>query len=255
MNNLKKRLRLRKKKRLLNFIEESRSCEETSIKYKVKTESLYNNLLEESIRQAYTLDSKIPRWIRNLSGLSGRKYRYLINNLVENFPNPKYLEIGSWIGSTSCSASYKNKLKIACVDNWSETFENIKKPKDLFLLNINKCLEKETEFKLYEIDFRHLNYKTIGKFNILFVDGPHHKEDHYDVIKISQDALENEYVLIVDDWNWKQVREGTFEAIRDLGLNVKSNIEIKTTQDDLRPLFEGKFTDWHNGYSFFVLKK
>ena len=255
MNNFKKKLRLRRKKKLLNFIDKSRSSEEISIKYNVKSESLYNSLLEESIKHAYTLNSKIPQWIRNLSGLSGRKYRYLINNLVENFPNPKYLEIGSWLGSTACSVSYKNKLKISCVDNWSETFENIRKPKDLFLLNINKCLEKGTEFHLYEIDFRHLDYKAIGKFNIFFVDGPHHKEDHYDVIKISQEALENEYILIVDDWNWKQVREGTLEAINDLGLNIKSNIEVRTTQDDSKPLFDGKYTDWHNGYSFFVLKK
>ena len=255
MNNLKKRLRLKSKKKLLNFIDQSRSTEEISIKYKVNYEGLYNNLIDDSIKKAYSLNSKIPYWIKNLTGLSGRKFRYFINNLIESFPNPKYLEIGSWIGSTSCSASYKNKLKISCVDNWSETFENIKEPRDLFLLNINKCLEKETEFQLYDIDFRHLDYKTIGKFNIFFVDGPHHREDHYDVIKIAQDALESEYILIVDDWNWKQVREGTFEAIKDLKLNIQSNIEIRTTQDDLRPLFEGKFTDWHNGYSFFVLKK
>ena len=45
------------------------------------------------------------------------------------------------------------------------------------------------------------------------------------------------------------------EAINDLGLNIKSNIEVRTTQDDSKPLFDGKYTDWHNGYSFFVLKK
>ena len=32
--------------------------------------------------------------------------------------NPKYLEIGSWAGSTVCSAIYGNKVKALCIDNW-----------------------------------------------------------------------------------------------------------------------------------------
>ena len=70
-----------------------------------------------------------------------------------------------------------------------------------------------------------------------------------------QPALENEYILIVDDWNWKQVREGTLNAINTLNLNVIAQLEIRTTIDDTNAIINGKFSDWHQGYSFFVMKK
>ena len=55
---------------------------------------------------------KIDQWILNIRGLSGRKYRNLINNLISKLKNPSYLEIGSFTGSTACSAAAKNTLKI-----------------------------------------------------------------------------------------------------------------------------------------------
>ena len=57
-----------------------------------------------------------------MDGLSGRKYRSLINSLINKVKNPSYLEIGSWLGSTACSAAFKNKLTITCIDNWSQVF-------------------------------------------------------------------------------------------------------------------------------------
>ena len=57
-----------------------------------------------------------------MEGLSRRKYRSLINNLVQKIKDPRYLEIGTWLGSTACSAAFKNDLKITCIDNWSQIF-------------------------------------------------------------------------------------------------------------------------------------
>ena len=46
---------------------------------------------------------KINDFILNLTGLSGRKFRSMLNNLIEKFESPRYLEVGSWYGSTACS--------------------------------------------------------------------------------------------------------------------------------------------------------
>ena len=54
------------------------------------------------------------------------------------------------------------------------------------------------------------------KHNIYLYDGPHNFEDHFDGVKFVQPALENEYILIVDDWNWNQVRSATFRALEHL---------------------------------------
>ena len=43
---------------------------------------------------------KINDFILNLTGLSGRKFRSMLNNLIEKFESPRYLEVGSWYGST-----------------------------------------------------------------------------------------------------------------------------------------------------------
>ena len=50
--------------------------------------------------------------------------------------------------------------------------------------------------------------------NIYLYDGPHHFEDHFDGIKLVQPALEKKFILIVDDWNWDQVRNGTYFCYR-----------------------------------------
>ena len=67
--------------------------------------------------------------------MSGLKTRHFYNNLL-NFDDARYLEIGSWKGSSVCSAMYNNNAMIICVDNWSE----FGGPKDEFLVNFNKFI-------------------------------------------------------------------------------------------------------------------
>ena len=95
----------------------------------------------------------------------------------------------------------------------------------------------------------------IGKHNIFLFDGPHHFKDHYDAIILAQPALNKKYILIIDDWNWDQVRAGTNSAILDLKLNVISKLEIRTTNDGSSALITGKNSDWHQGCCFFVIEK
>src|SRR5271156_5203500 len=67
-----------------------------------------------------------------IEGMSGRKYRIFINNLVKNVRNPRYLEIGTWAGSTLCSAINGNDVTAVAIDNWSE----FGGPKDRFQANL-----------------------------------------------------------------------------------------------------------------------
>ena len=65
---------------------------------------------------------------------------------------------------------------------------------------------------------------------------------------LAQPALDDQFVLIVDDWNWKDVRQGTFEGIRETGLRMDFTAEIRTTLDDTHASTSGAASDWHNGY-------
>ena len=104
--------------------------EETSIKlYGNFDQNSYSINLKLALFKSLAMDTKISDEIKFMSGMSGRKYRYLINNLVSLISNPRYLEIGSWAGSTVCSALYGNQAKAVCIDNWLkfETEEYVKK--------------------------------------------------------------------------------------------------------------------------------
>jgi hypothetical protein len=94
------------------------------------------NPLSDKVRVAFnstmTGDNKVSAEILNLKGMSGRKYRIFINNLISVIEDPRYLEVGAWMGSTLCSAIYKNKVRALAIDNWSQFggpaaqfFENI----------------------------------------------------------------------------------------------------------------------------------
>ena len=217
-----------------------------------KIESKYKKQVIQSYEKALSYESNIFDWVLKINGMSGKKYRHFINNLIGSFEHSRYLEIGCWKGSTSCSAICNNKIKSYLIDNWSE-FDG---PKDEFILNLEKAqlCSPYSENHFEEIDFRKVNYSNIGKYNVYLFDGPHEEKDQYDALKITQPALDDEFIFICDDWNWPSVRNGTNRAIEDLNLKVILSIEIRTTNDDsCSSGFEN--SDWHNGYLISVLKK
>ena len=255
MDNIKKKHLIKKKKKIISLFNDISSMDETSIKFFGQQTDNFMNSIKISLFESLAKKKTLPEWLTKLSGLSGRKYRVLINNLVKRMKNPKYLEIGSFTGSTACSASFKNNLKITCIDNWSQRFDQNINPEKEFNNNIKKCITPNSNFKVINSDFRKVDFKKIGKFNIFLFDGPHHLEDHIDGISMVQDALENKFILIIDDWNWVQVRDGTFLALDNLKLKIISQLEIRTTHDGSNSLCDGENSDWHQGYSFFVIEK
>lgn len=172
--------------------------------------------------------------------------------MVKLVSKPRYLEIGSWSGSTAASAIYGNELSAICIDNWSQ----FGGPKIKFDENISKAKGDSCKFFFIEDDFRNVNYERL-KFdaNIYLFDGPHSAEDQYDGIRLVMPSLQDEFILIVDDYNWVDVRNGTQRAILDCKLSVISCIEIRTTTDDTHPRMKMQNSDWHNGYFIAHVKK
>ena len=240
-------------------------AEETSILIEGNfDQNIYSKNLKLSLFKSLAMNTKISDEIKFMSGMSGKKYRYLINNLISLINDARYLEIGCWAGSTVCSALYGNQAKAVCIDNWLkfDTEEKVRKAfntkdqKKEFETNTKKVITDKIDFKFIESDFRKVNYKQLGKFNVYCYDALHHEKDQYDGIVIAQPALDDIFILIIDDWNWTEVRQGTLKAINDLKIKIISKIEIRTTQDNSMPkLFLGQYSDWHNGYFIAVCKK
>jgi hypothetical protein len=97
---------------------------------------------------------------------------------------------------------------------------------------------------------------TIEKFNVYLYDGDHSELDHFKALEYYIDNLDDEFIFIVDDLNWENVRDGTMRAIRELNLTVKFRHEIFMSPDDLKgmPRHNGKDTFW-NGCGIFLLEK
>jgi hypothetical protein len=190
--------------------------------------------------------------ILNYKGMSGKKTRHLYNNLL-NTDNVKYLEIGTWYGSSSISGAYKNKINSLYIDNWSQ----FNGDKQIFVDIIEKYLTKESSGGFLESDCWKVNKNKIPKnFNIYLYDGGHEEEDHFQALNYYYDNLDDIFIFIVDDWQWGKVRDGTWRGIEENNLKVRFCHEVFLSHEELVnfPNHTGKDT-WWNGVAIFVLEK
>ncbi len=255
MKSIQIKRELKKKKKILSLLQQISALDETIIEYSTKSKDPLFKKIEISLKKALSCETKLRNDIIKMSGLSGRKFRVMLNHLIDKIQNPKYLEIGSWLGSTACSACFNNKLKITCIDDWSQNFNKNLIPKNEFKKNIKKVITDDIQLNLIQQNFREINFSSIGRFNIYLYDAGHTYNDHFDAIDVVLPALTKKFILIVDDWNWKQVRQATNDAIKKNSLKIISQISIRTTRDDSSALITSENSDWHQGCSFIILKK
>jgi hypothetical protein len=209
----------------------------------------YKTLIENAFKNAENNISKITNYIINMEGMSGTKTRHFYNNLL-NTEDARYLEIGTWKGSSVCSAMCGNKAKVVCIDNWSE----FGGPKTDFLSNFEK-FKGENEATFIESDCFKVNVSTLPKFNIYMYDGNHTNESHFKALLHYYNCLDDVFIFIVDDWNWKDVRDGTSNSIQKLNLKVLYEKEIRLTWDNsVTPQPELSKT-WWNGIYVAILQK
>ena len=86
-------------------------------------------------------------------------------------------------------------------------------------------------------------------------DGDHKEKSHFEALNHYLPCLENEFIYMIDDWNWEGVRNGTINSIKDNNCEILYQKEIRTTHDNTHAKIFGQNSDWHNGISIFVLKK
>lgn len=204
----------------------------------------------DSISKTDNKISKINTEILNIPGMSGEGTRHFYNNIV-NIQDARYLEIGTWKGSSVCSAMYGNKAIITCIDNWSE----FNGPKEEFLINFNK-FKGENIAIFIENDCFKIDVSEIGKYNIFMYDGSHDYDSHYKALGHFYNCLDEIFIYIIDDWNWDTVSISVNKSITDLNLEILYKKEVFTGSDKgttNNGNCDGRF--WANGCGIFVLKK
>ena len=225
------------------------------IKFFGNSEHPYAKIIEDAYKKASLDLGNLPEWVLKYDGASGKRYRYMINNIISNLENPTYLEIGMWTGSTLFAAMANNKVKVTGIDNWTQGFYG--DVKNWFYKNLANCVTFDNQVSLYQTEFQKIDYAQIGKHNIFLYDGPHDEQEQYDGIRFPYNALDETFILIVDDWNWPGPRNGTFNALKDSGIDIIYSIEIRTTSNDYFPSEEclSQNHNWHDGYFIAVCKK
>jgi hypothetical protein len=209
----------------------------------------YKTHIETALLNAENNISKITNDIINMEGMSGTKTRHFYNNLLD-ISDARYLEIGTWKGSSVCSAMCGNKAKVICIDNWSE----FGGPKNEFVSNF-KNFKGDNEAFFIESDCYKVDVSTLPKFNIYMFDGNHTEESHYNALLHYYNCLDDLFIFIVDDWNWTDVRNGTISCIKKLNLKVLYEKEIRTTMDNSVPPQPFLSQNWWNGIYIAILQK
>lgn len=196
--------------------------------------------------------SKEGRNIMEFEGYTGKKTRHFYNNIC-NTNNVIYLEIGTYYGSSSISAVYKNNLTDSLfIDNWCQFGGN----SNIFKSNIEKYIGT-SKYSFIEGDCWKVDLSEIKhQFNIYLFDGAHTEMDHFNALNYYLPVLQNQFIFLVDDYNWPNVRDGTMRAIRELNLKIIFRHEIFMSPDDIKdmPNHIGKLT-WWNGIGIFLLSK
>lgn len=190
----------------------------------------------------------------DIEGLTSDRVRHFLNNLC-SLDEGKYLEIGAYAGSTFFAATMNNDIPAYAVDNYlcnvaparlDIEWNGYSAPKRNFL----KSRSKYQKGKLIDKSVDYLNLTDLNntKANIIFYDASHEYADQKRALKCLLPLVEDTFILVVDDINFKDVLESVKEFITEN--NLTSLYE--------KQLFTTKFEDassWWNGLFVAVLEK
>ena len=233
-------------------------CYEPTVKKSRKHNSSNSELSEEfikriddSFRYANNKESKINDNILDIEGMSGVKSRHFFNNIC-SYDDTRYLEIGSFHGSTFSSALYNNNIKAVSIDNWSEFGDQ--RPKEHFLKNLEKY-KGSSDVNFIEKDCWDVDINELPNFNVYFYDGHHSEESQFKALDLYRDCLDDQFILIVDDWNWENVRKGTYRGITKNNMKIIYQYELYTNDKNEHSTLSFKYSMWHNGLVALVIQK
>ena len=213
----------------------------------------YEQFLWKCKHAAEQLQSKIPNdspVITTIQGMSTPKVRHYLNNV--NSWGENYLEIGSHKGSTFVSSLYGHQKKGWSIDNFSEFCNETDNAgsdgthRDELLQNIEQFLECPTDF--YQQDSFSFDLSNVEEpVDVYMYDGDHDQDKQKRALEYYYPVLNDIFIFIVDDWNSQAVRDGTYQGIKSMNLNILGELSIRT--------HGSAQTDWWSGiYTAFLAK-
>jgi hypothetical protein len=199
--------------------------------------------------------SKLNDEVLDLEGMSGTYTRHFYNNLC-NLDSCHFLEIGCWKGASLSASLFGNAIEAVAIDDWSEfNWPGHEDPREVFYSNVANFKSK-SKLTVLEEDCFQVDIQQLGKIDIYLYDGNHTEQSHFRAIEYFYPCLAEQAVIVIDDWNYPQVRNGTMKAIETLGINVAYQKEVILPEADVAdmPRHQGRF-GWWNGICILIINK
>ena len=215
----------------------------------------YINRCLESIDAAIKNESK---YSHEIEGLSSDTVRHFLNNICSH-EDVKYLEVGVYNGCTFCAAIQGNDITAYAADHWQD--KNIKPVRDdiewtgqegsidTFIDNVKSNWTDNSNVAILNGDIRTATRENLDqKVNTIFYDADHDGAVQKSCLNHILKYTEDEFILIIDDANFKYVVESAKEFVSENKLEILYERIILT--DELEDS-----NSWWNGVVIFVLKK
>ncbi len=205
------------------------------------------NLIKIAIDRAENAERKINDNVLLIGGFTGNKIRKLLNNLGNISVN--IFEIGSHRGATFCSTICDNEyIKNAiCCDNFTE-FDDGTVRQEL-ISNTEKYRPKNCTLTFIEKDCFTIKKSEIPQSIDLYIyDGAHDYESQKKAFTYFKDFLADECIVVVDDYNWDNVKNGTQDGLIQCGFEI-------LFQKHLGYGVESDGNGWWNGLFVGLIKK
>ena len=206
--------------------------------------------VEESFARALRRESDLPAEVLSIPGMIGECTRHLYNQLA-SLPGARLLEIGAWKGASTCAFLHGNDVAATVIDDWSQ-FGN---HRELCLRNLERS-RGASRITVLETDCFGVDRGALGPFDLFLYDAAHDEASQHRAVVDFYPTLADEAVLLVDDWNWRGVRDGTLRALDEIGADVLFAREITLAEV---PRGDGTLgadpRGWWNGLGCFVLRR
>ena len=199
--------------------------------------------LDTCIMNAMQMQSRCTAGMLSIEGMSGDKTRHLYNNVcgVKFIDRQtRYLEIGCWKGSSTVAALHRNKCLATVVDNWSE----FGGPCDEFRASLDAHLTsaelRDTQILDEDCFGEGLGAKLAhAPYDVYLYDGHHSLQSHTDAIVKMWEHLADTCIVMVDDFNWPDVRKGTMKGLEQVGAKILSHRVIESPESDGKGFWNG----------------
>lgn len=168
-----------------------------------------SNNYTEVIKNAF---SNANKSISNLTADHGPE-KHMLNNLC--FISPRLLELGTWETALISSAMYQNSGSYICINTPPKYEMSVREFFDTV------STSKGTNNPIFhEGNYFDVHTTSMEKSNILVYTGKHTLKSTYSIMKHFILAMDDIFIIVLNDWNCRHTRAGFQDALQELSLRI-----------------------------------